>query len=324
MPSTALVIGPGVQGRFGAVPAESPAQNINPEYGNAAAFASFTAASGEVRPAKPKKKHSSNGRASRGEGDREGRARVAAEAAERRAQDLAVEGEPTRPKPAGRQISSSSAGRQRVELPPAPLLPPIRNLAPFPSAAGPSETLAHMPSAATAPTVNPPQGMSALDEQLANDAALALALSGQDDFGRDDGRSEQSGAYSGTSRSTSGPSNVPQALTPSPLATPPIAQGETADGAAAVDEPRASKADRRFAAVQASLAKERARQAEADKARSAELQAREARRAEEARKRAEEEKQRKVQEQWELWEEIRRRERKAGLPPPPVANRLED
>ncbi|PWN39481.1 hypothetical protein IE81DRAFT_24265 [Ceraceosorus guamensis] len=51
MPSTALVIGPGVQGRFGNTPAEPVSQSIqNADYGNVKHFASFTAAGGEVRP----------------------------------------------------------------------------------------------------------------------------------------------------------------------------------------------------------------------------------------------------------------------------------
>lgn len=329
MPLTALVIGPGVQGRYGAALAE-PAGGAGAEYGNAAAFAAFTAAGGEMNRPKPKKKNSSRLPSRSGEGEREGKAKAAADAAERRAAtngDAAGASHPPSAFPAGaskerpkqnRRMSSSS----RVELPTPPILPPIRNLAPF-APAPVVEKLAPMPSASTAPTVRADGTTyvtSTPEDQLAADAALALSLASGEYAEASSSRSPS--IATSKAQSTAAAAAVASAVLPgSTLLASPAA---TPTDEAVPPAPKPSKADKRYAAIQAELARERARQAEAERVRALEAHNREARKAEEARKRAEEERDKKIKAQWEMWEEVRRREKKAGLPPPAVVSLLDD
>ena len=84
----------------------------------------------------------------------------------------------------------------------------------------------------------------------------------------------------------------------------------------------ASKADKRYQAVQKELEKERQKQAEADKKRGEDIRKKAERKADEREKKEAERKKQKVQEQWEMWEEVRRREKDAGLPPPMVTDRI--
>lgn len=205
MPLTALVIGPGVQGAVGRGASAaighsgqgegSSSTDGTTEYGNAKAFASFTAASGEVQHREKPRRSSSNNSLGEKRGARlqarqqissEGtqlpedgqiledaeespenlmspsqtavaaaRNRVAAARASRDTvpeppmQDAGSEertaaadtgvadgpnAQPSRPlKP--RRKSSSKIKYEKVDLPAPPTLPPVANLAPFPSAA---------------------------------------------------------------------------------------------------------------------------------------------------------------------------------------------
>ncbi|CAO1630279.1 unnamed protein product [Sympodiomycopsis kandeliae] len=224
MPLTALVIGPGVQGAVGrgsssAVGHSGPGQaeggtGANSEYGNAKAFASFTAAGGEVRhrskprtssqtsneTTKQQRKDLKNHVRSRSQQDLlsmpEGQvldspelgsgsrievspAQAAVEAAQRRAaaskaarqsesNDLSTSNDapaahsgagPSNYAAASKEPTKIAARKEKekVQLPPIPVLPPITNLAPFPTAPveSPKESdLPPMPTPAESPNVD--------------------------------------------------------------------------------------------------------------------------------------------------------------------------
>ena len=88
------------------------------------------------------------------------------------------------------------------------------------------------------------------------------------------------------------------------------------------DESSASKAEKRYQAIQRELEREKARQAEAEVQRREELRKRDERKKQEAAKQQTEAEKKRIREQWEMWEEVRKREKEAGLPPPAVTNRI--
>ncbi|PWN38261.1 uncharacterized protein FA14DRAFT_159908 [Meira miltonrushii] len=211
MPSQALIIGPGVQGKVGRVNSGGESSNkgaITPpaegveagEYGNMEAFVSFTAASSEVHQIKSNAPLGSRRMSSRsGTSGKDERLAKITEAA--RASGEGQNGSNGRA--SGASLASGLAtnnggngednntktGKSKpifkkyVKLPEKPELPPIRNLLPFEKDDGPaSETLMPMPepSPALIPPVNDATpGSSQQSErelQLTEDAALARAL----------------------------------------------------------------------------------------------------------------------------------------------------
>jgi len=82
------------------------------------------------------------------------------------------------------------------------------------------------------------------------------------------------------------------------------------------EDPKPSKAQLRYLEVQRSLQKEREKQTQAEELRKEEFKAKELRKEKERERKEIEEKKKKVEEQWKIWEEIRRREKELGLPPP--------
>lgn len=430
MPSTALVIGPGVQGRFGNTPAEPVSQSIqHAEYGNVKHFASFTAAGGEVRPAasgsKPSERASEAPRAGAPEGHGEPHASTLAQTARESA--AAIAAERARGK---RKGSYDPSGPGEVALVPAaspplaspPLLENDRD-ARTRAAADAADRRAALQRAQAAqeqqdgeaspsiPSTSKrmlPDGdrevhtdgqnrtQQEIDEQLANDAALALALSqeneeavavsspirhtealphvtsqkrktsrpsmherpstgtsasaGSQSVSHDRRSDARSRSYSNGARSsqTGGTaaiasfdryvdaeasqehdslenSAVEAGKRAAPKSNAAGTQGRgmlSRLGSSNSDKPNAlTSADRKFLARRASLDREVARQQAAEAMRKKELEKSKRRKEEAERKEVEEKRKEKYAKQWEVWEEVRRRERKAGLPPPDVVER---
>lgn len=206
MPSQALIIGPGVQGKVGRVNSGGESSNKGAttpsadaeeagEYGNMEAFVSFTAASSEVHQIKNSAPSGSRRMSSRsGTSGKDERMAKITEAS--RASGEGQNG--SNGKASGVSLASGLGNgtnneenarkskpifKKYVKLPEKPELPPIRNLLPFEKDDGSAnETLMPMPT--PLPALSPPvndatPGSSQQSErelQLTEDAALARAL----------------------------------------------------------------------------------------------------------------------------------------------------
>ncbi|KAN0062399.1 folylpolyglutamate synthase [Thecaphora frezii] len=324
------------------------------EYGNANAFVGFTAASVEVR-ARPKRQMSkSKGDDTAGSDSittrmmpessapKAPRRPNSASNAAARAHDTAADvdaqataGEngngagPSRLASGrtvrDRQASGASSQQQsiarptRMELPAAPVLPPIQNLAPFtetPTALlnehSKERDLSPMPSAVSRNYISE---ASQLSNQAGPGPGPCSFLPGFN-----------SKCHMGASTLTSTP-GTPTSPILGHFGELPINDDATggADALAhsgdALPLSKPSRAERRYAEVQQGLAKEREKQAEAERVRREEIRAAEEKKAKELGRKEAEARQKTEERKWEIWEEVRRRQ-KSGAPctvPTPVA-----
>ncbi|EST06840.1 Folylpolyglutamate synthetase [Kalmanozyma brasiliensis GHG001] len=326
MPATALVIGPGVQGQVGRNPASVSAPigsyggaEVN-EYGNAKGLANFTSASGSEIKTKPRRKSSrQNSQEGSSTADDTPRRKpsnpsaAAADAAERRAALARRESAEATPKRPVRDRQASSSSRiNKADLPTPPVLPPIQNLAPFPES--PSAPIARkerelppMPTdepdtstpnlAVSTPTESKPPRLSFLRK---------FSSASRTDSTPDSPAKERESIWApglGLSRSytTSTPPKTPAQEVEPPIK--PVQDGDVSHSSTL------SRAERRYQEVQKALAVERERQAEADKARLEEIRERRERKDKEREKRESEAKKRVEEQKWEMWEEVRRRQK---------------
>ena len=358
MPATALVLGPGVQGQVGRNPTSvnapvgsmGGAELSSSEYGNAKAFVGFTSAGGGEIRAKPKRRpskqnsqeftpvssdsHVLDTSASRRRPSNPSAA--AADAAEKRAAlarqssaEAASNGVDATKRPS-RERQTSTSRISKSELPSPPVLPPIQNLAPFPefeeSTPKPRKErdLPPMPSAAaeqpeastsmvavSAPTESKPPRLSFLRKFSTNTQTSRNTDSGQDSPVHDASRGFGFGG------------SKPPQTTSVPLdemdpAIKPALEGETSQNSSL------SRAERRYLEVQKALAVERERQAEAEKLRAEEIREKQARKEKERERKESEAKKRAEGQKWEMWEEVRRRQKSdsAAKPLPPGIQRL--
>ncbi|MCO5584986.1 hypothetical protein L7F22_038918 [Adiantum nelumboides] len=212
MPSQALIIGPGVQGKVGRVNSGGESSNKGAttpsvdgaeagEYGNMEAFVSFTAASSEVHQIKNSAPLGSRRMSSRsgtsGKDERMAKITEASRASGEgqngsngKASGVSLASGLATNNGTNNEDSNAKNGKSRpifkkyVKLPEKPELPPIRNLLPFEKDDGSvSETLMAMPtpSSSLLPPVDDatPGSSSQQSErelQLTEDAALARAL----------------------------------------------------------------------------------------------------------------------------------------------------
>lgn len=358
MPSTALVIGPGVQGQVGRNPnsVSSPvgsfggAELNNGEYGNAKGLASFTAASGsDSKPKhrrKPSKQNSQEFPSSQGDTNvldastprrkPSNPSAAAADAAERRAalarqssSEAAQNGnDDTTPKrPTKERHMSSSSRISKADLPAPPVLPPIQNLAPFPefleSTPRKERDLPPMPSAADEPVSSSMVAVSAPTESrpprlsFLRKFSTATSNSRNTDSGVDSPSKEQQTPSRGFGF---GSSKAPQ-ITSVPLEEMDPAIKPATD---TEDTRKLSRAERRYLEVQQALQAEREKQAEADKLRADEIRASQERRQKERERKEKEATKRAEEQKWEMWEEVRRRQKsgKPDVPMPPGIQRL--
>ncbi|TKY87055.1 hypothetical protein EX895_003732 [Sporisorium graminicola] len=361
MPATALVIGPGVQGQVGRNPASAAAPigsyggaEIS-EYGNAKGLVGFTSAGGSDLRAKPRRKPSKQNSqeyistaatetnvldtsASRRRPSNP--AMAAADAAERRA---ALVREPSAEaanngatdaaakRPAKERQASSSNRIDKSELPSPPVLPPIQNLAPFPefeAASKPKKErdLPAMPMAAdepetsklmvavSAPTESKPPRLSFLRKFSSN-----TQTSRNTDSGADSPAQESSTRGGGAFGFTRQPLTTSVPLDEMDPAIKPALDGE-------VSQPNSlTRAERRYLEVQKALAVEREKQAEAEKLRADDIRASQTRKEKERERKESEAKKRAEEQKWEMWEEVRRRQKSGNptsTPVPPAIQRL--
>lgn len=349
MPATALVIGPGVQGQVGRNPnsVNAPvgsmggAELTSSEYGNAKAFVGFTSAGGSDIRAKPRRRPSKQNsqeftptladsnvldtNASRRRPSNPSAA--AADAAEKRAALLrqsSAEANETSvvglsQRPAKERQASSSSRISRSELPTPPVLPPIQNLAPFPEFEAPllssrtnkERDLPPMPSAASetdnrasmvavkTPTETKPPRLSFLRKFSTNT---------NNSLTTDSGNTSPVKAGFTSSRPAQATSVAVEEMDP---AIKPAVEPE------ASQIPSLSRAERRYLEVQKALAEEREKQAEAEKLRAGEIRASQERKEKERERKESEAKKRAEEQKWEMWEEVRRRQ-KSGNPSTPV------
>lgn len=207
MPSQALIIGPGVQGKVGRVNSGGESSNkgaITPpadgteagEYGNMEAFVSFTAASSEVHQIKNSARRMSSRSGTSGKDERMAKITEASRApgegqngSNGRASGASLASGLATNNLGNGEDNNTKTGKSKplfkkyVKLPEKPELPPIRNLLPFEKDdSSAKETLMPMPvpSPALIPPVNDATpGSSQQSErelQLTEDAALARAL----------------------------------------------------------------------------------------------------------------------------------------------------
>jgi hypothetical protein len=354
LPAQALVIGHGVQGKVGRInstdgrrvasqdKADSAVQDG--DYGNMDAFVSFTAASSEVHQT----------RQTNGAGARRLSSRSATSGPEKVASSRIVSN--TFISKAGISATAyaengEATGKDRsrevrnkyVKVPERPQLPPIQNLAPFGD--GAQETLLPMPIASPVPSNDqstssssqlPQTPMTQLELQMANDAAIAHALSEslnvvEDVQGSRDAEvittdpevstrklSETNGVRNsaqGKERSSSSPllSRMDSSTSSSPAMTrrssnSPQLLRDNDDSA--FQSSSTSKADRRYNEVKKALQAEKDRQAEhhrlrLEKARRASEEKMETLRKAELERRQREEKMR-----WQMWQDVRSRQTK--------------
>ncbi|SPO40444.1 related to tetrahydrofolylpolyglutamate synthase [Pseudozyma flocculosa] len=233
----------------------------------------------------------------------------------RPARDRQASGSSNRMQPQTKQPQPPSATSRptRVELPAAPVLPPIQNLAPFPSTPTAflleerkERDLPPMPSAVGAPSP------SAVSRNYINEASQLSGTGPQ--------RPGQGGflrRFSSKSQQASSPSAAtPSATTPG-TNDPTSPLREHIDGVALADEgallgeasgeltssAKLTKAERRYAEIQQGLAKERERQAEAERLRREEYRAADEKKAKEQERREIEARQKAEERKWEIWEE---------------------
>ncbi|SPO31776.1 related to tetrahydrofolylpolyglutamate synthase [Ustilago trichophora] len=356
MPATALVIGPGVQGQVGRNPTSvnapmgsmGGAELNGGEYGNAKAFVGFTSAGGGDIRAKPKRRPSKQNSqeftptstidsnlldtsASRRRPSNPSAA--AADAAEKRAilarqssAEAAQNGNGEASKRPIRERQTSNSRINKTELPAPPVLPPIQNLAPFPEFEEstpkprkerdlpPMPMAANEPEASTsmvavsAPTESRPPRLSFLRKFSTNTQNSRNTDSGQDSPSQDSSR---------------GFGFKPSQITSVPLdemdsAIKPALEGDTSQNSSL------SRAEKRYMEVQKMLAVEREKQAEAEKVRAEEIREKQARKEKERERKESEAKKRAEEQKWEMWEEVRRRQKNdnVGKPLPPGIQRL--
>lgn len=345
MPPTALVIGPGVQGQVGRNPTSvnAPMGFSGPaelEYGNAKGFVNFTSASDRN---KPKRRPSRQGSqefssdvnvldASGGRTRPSNPGAAAADAAEKRAA-LARQGSGdallqnggggARP---GKERQMSGGRISKSELPTPPVLPPIQNLAPFPqfdengkererrrerdlppmpSAAGEGEASSIV--AVSTPTETKPPRLSFLRK-----FSTTTSTSRNTDSAPSSPANEPCRSY--------GFSSKPPQTTSVPLdeLDPAIKPATDADMG------NLSRAERRYLEVQKALQVEREKQAQAEKIRAEEIRVAREKKEKERERKESEAKKRAEEQKWEMWEQVRRRQKSGNLdkPLPPGIQRL--
>ncbi|CCF48816.1 uncharacterized protein UHO2_06643 [Ustilago hordei] len=331
LPPTALVIGPGVQGQVGRNPSSvnAPMGASGPaelQYGNASGFVNFTSAG--VWKSKPKPSRQASQEFSSDSNlldSSEARRRpsnpgaAAADAAEKRAA-LARQGsgEVVRP---GKESQVSGGRISKSDLPATPLLPPIQNLAPFPQFEDsqrrrerdlppmphPAEADGTMVAVSAATETKPPR-LSFLRKY-----STATSASRNTDSGPSSPAQELSRTYG------FGSSKQPQA-TAVPLEEMDSAIKPVLDA----ENHNLTRAERRYLEVQKALQVEREKQAEAEKLRAEEIRALRERKEKERERKESEAKKRAEEQKWEMWEEVRRRQKSGNLdkPLPPGIQRL--
>lgn len=335
MPATALVIGPGVQGQVGRNPnsVNAPIGSLggpeitSTEYGNARGFVGFTSAVGGELRAKPRRRPSK-------QNSQEFNSAAAADAAEKRAalarrasNEAGQNGNEAPKRPVKERQASSSSRVGKTELPIPPVLPPIQNLAPFPEMIEASERprrerdLPPMPTAAdeaengasmvavSAPTESRPPRLSFLRK-----FSSATNTSRNTDSGQDSPAAEPRGLGLGSYRASH--------VTSTPIDEMDAAIKPALDGEAQNNS--LTRAERRYLEVQKALADERDKQAEAEKLRAGEIRAQHERKQKEREKKEAEAKKRAEEQKWQMWEEVRRRQKTADTakPVPPGIQRL--
>ncbi|PWZ01266.1 hypothetical protein BCV70DRAFT_199611 [Testicularia cyperi] len=387
MPSTALVIGPGVQGQVGRNPnsAAAPIGSLggpdiqSDEFGNAKGFVGFTSAGSDVRM-KTRRKisrvHSqefsgptesgiSNSLAANNVLDASTSARrrpsnpatAAADAAERRAalarQDLQQEKEndaakdrdpsalaPQNKRPARtRQVSSESnnngARPSRSDPAHPPVLPPIQNPAPFPEISSPSRErrerdLPPMPMPASDEALDPSAPSSSMVAVSTPTETRPPRLSFLRKFSS---ATQRSGTHTNASASDSQGGSTPGlesqtrglGVTSTPLASEDYDPAIQPGGGEASQNSSLSRAERRYMEVQKALALERERQADAEKTRAEGIRASQQRKQKERERKEFEARKRVEDSKWEIWEEVRRRQKAEATsttPVPPAIQRL--
>ena len=305
MPLTALVIGPGVQGAVGrsAMSAATPigsagaAPVSGDDYGNANAFVGFTAASGEVRT-RPKRKMS--------------RARIESDS-------TPADSDPSTP------TTTTTAVRR-----------PSNPSAAAADAAERRAALARASAGGAAVEPRPPQDRKMSSSSNRSQPPTLPPIKNLAPFPED---------------AIVLPERLERDLPPMPMATSPTLQtkpdppangvsngnGDSTPGAPvspmedltiSEEAPRSlSKAERRYNEIQKALAKEREKQAEAERLRTSEIREADERKKKEADKKELEAKQRAEQRKWDMWQEVRRRQRSAANSPtsqiPPAIRRLQ-
>lgn len=248
MPSQALIIGPGVQGKVGRV--NSGSENSNKgatstatdngaelgEYGNMDAFVSFTAASSEVHQIKNSAPSGSRRMSSRsgtsGKDERMAKITEAFRASGEglngsngRASGVSMASTVAANNATNGEENGTKGGKSKaifkryVKLPEKPELPPIRNLLPFERDDDSTrETLLAMPT--PSPALSPPANVitpngsqqSERELQLSEDAALARALAESLTYEKSPSASNPStpGLTSNARGLTESPSQLPQ------------------------------------------------------------------------------------------------------------------
>lgn len=340
MPATALVIGPGVQGQVGRNPtsANAPIGSYGApdlgEYGNLKALVGFTSASGPEIRAKPRRKSSRQNSQeftwtasdnnvldpSISRRRPSNPATAAADAAERRAAivrqsstDAAATLGTTADAPPKRPVkdrqTSSSSRINKSELPNPPLLPPIQNLAPFPVKPKKERDLPPMPMPMTAhepntsmvtvstPTENRPPRLSFLRKFSTNTQSSRNTDSGQDSPANEPAR----GGFGFLRQSQTNTAPLDE-IDP---AIKPAHERESSQNSSL------TRAERRYLEVQKALATEREKQAEAEKQRADENLALQVKKDKERERKESEAKKRAEEQKWEMWDEVRRRQKAA-------------
>ncbi|KAN0066453.1 folylpolyglutamate synthase [Thecaphora frezii] len=206
-----------------------------------------------------------------------------------------------------------------MELSAAPVLPPIQNLAPFPET--PTALLNEHSKERDLPSMP-----SAVSRNYISEASQLSNQAGPGPGSCSFLRGFNSKCHMGASTSTSTP-GTPTSPILGHFGELPINDDATGGADALAhsgDAPplsKPSRAEQRYAEVQQGLAKEREKQAEAERVRREEIRAAEEKKAKELERKEAEARQKTEERKWEIWEEVRRRQ-KSGAPftvPTPVA-----